>query len=76
MKIGGKIFKIIVKPNSLTNEIIGYDESKKAYKVAIKAPADKNKANKEIIRFLSKKLKKRVKIKSGLSSKVKFIEVV
>ncbi len=71
-----KKFKIIVKPNSASNEIIGYDKDKQAYKLNIKSPADKNKANKEIIKFLTKTFKKKVRIKSGLTSKVKMIEVV
>ena len=39
--------------------------------VNIAAPADKNKANKEVIRFFSKLLKKKVLIKSGLASREK-----
>ena len=65
--------KIIVKPNADKTEILGYDESKKTVKIAIAAPADKDKANKELIRFLSKILKRNVKIKSGLRSKEKTI---
>ncbi len=72
----GKNFKIIVKPNSSSNEILGYDASKNAYRINIKAPTDKNKANKEIVKFLSKKLGKKVRIKSGLTSKTKLIEVI
>jgi len=69
-------FKIIIKPNSNSNTIIGYDKEKEAYRVNIKAPADKNKANKELIKFLTKTLKKKVRIKSGLRSKVKIIEII
>lgn len=67
--------KILVKPNSSSNEIIGFDSEKQALKVSIKAPADKNKANIEVIKFFSKLLKKRVRIKSGLASKEKVIIV-
>lgn len=76
MQINKKIFKIIVKPNSDSNEILGYDSLKQAYKINIKAPADKNKANKEIIKFLSRLIGKKVRIKSGLRSKEKLVEVV
>lgn len=65
--------KIIVKPNSVSNEIIGFDSEKQALRVSISAPADKNKANLEVIKFFSKLLKKRVRIKSGLASKEKII---
>ena len=68
-------FKVIVKPNSQKNEITGFDEKENAIKINIAAPADKNKANKELIKFLSKALKKRVRIASGLTSKEKIIEV-
>ncbi len=64
--------KIIVKPNSPKTEIIGYDEKRKALRVSIKAPAEKNKANLEIIKYFSKILKRQVKIK-GLSSKEKLL---
>ncbi|MFH1439220.1 MAG: DUF167 domain-containing protein [Candidatus Woesearchaeota archaeon] len=69
------ILKIVVKPNSNKNEITGYDDNKEAVKVNIKAPADKNKANKEVIRFFSKLLKKDVKIKAGLISKEKLLKI-
>lgn len=68
-------FKIIVKPNSPKNQIKSYDKERNAYKVNIKAPAEKNKANKEIIKFFSKLLKKKVKIIKGLKSKNKVLNV-
>ena len=65
--------KILVKPNSKKNEILGYDENRKAVKVAIAAHAEKGKANLEVIKFFSKLLGKPVKIKSGLTSKEKLL---
>ena len=76
MQIKEKTFKVIIKPNSPKNEITGYDENKKAYKINIKEKAEENKANKELIRFLSKELGKRIKIKSGLKSREKIIEII
>ncbi|MBW3022744.1 DUF167 domain-containing protein [Candidatus Woesearchaeota archaeon] len=67
-----KTFRIIVKANSKENKITGIE--KDAIKVNISAPADKDKANKEIIKFFSKLLKKKVRIKSGLRSKEKVLE--
>ena len=69
-------FKIIVKTNSNKTEILGFDKDKKAYRISIKARPEKGQANKEIIRFLSKELKKQVRIASGLSSKEKLIKTV
>jgi uncharacterized protein (TIGR00251 family) len=67
--------KIIVKPNANKSEILGYDESRQAVKVAIKAPAEKGKANKEVIKFFSKLLKRKIEIKSGLKSREKIISL-
>ncbi len=66
--------KIIVKPNSPKNEIRSYDKEKCAYKVNIKAPPEKGKANKEIIKFFSKLLKKKINIVKGLKSREKIIK--
>ena len=66
-------FKIIVKPNSSKNEILGYDDAKKGYRVNIKAKAEDNKANIEVIKFLSRLLGKRVRIVRGLKGKEKLI---
>jgi len=68
--------KILVKPNSKKNELLGYDESRKAVKVAIAAQAEKGKANIEVIKFFSKLLKKQVLIKSGLTSKEKVLKIL
>ena len=76
MPIKEKVFGVMIKPGAAKNEIIGFDKDKKAYKVTIKEKAEDNKANKELIRFLSKHLGKRVKIKSGLRSREKIIEVI
>ncbi len=69
--VENELLKVHVKPNSKKTEIIGYDFEKKILKVAISEPADKNKANLEVVKFFSKLLKKQVKIKSGLKSKEK-----
>ena len=74
MEIKESIFKAIIKPNSANNEITGFNKDKEAYLIKIKARAEDNKVNIELIKFLSKALGKKVKIKSGLKSKVKVIE--
>ena len=67
--------KILVKPNSRENEILGFDEGKNALRVSISAPAEDNKANIEVVKFFSKLLKKKVRIKTGLRSKEKLLEL-
>jgi len=74
MEITQNPFKIIVKPNSPKSELLGYDKERQAYRVAIKAKPEDNKANIEIIKFFSRLLKKRVHIISGLKSKEKLLK--
>ena len=76
MEIKEEIFKVIVKPNSRKNGILGYDEEKQAYIISIKEKAEDNKANIELIRFLSKALGRKVRIKSGFKSKIKIVEAL
>lgn len=66
---------VVVKTNSKKTEILGFDESRQAVKIAISAPAEENKANIELIKFVSKQLKRKVEIKSGLRSKNKQLSV-
>ncbi len=75
MEIKEDVFKIIVKANSSKNEILGYDNGREAYRVNIKAKAEDNKANIEIIKFFSRLLKKKARIIKGLRSKEKVILV-
>jgi uncharacterized protein (TIGR00251 family) len=62
-----------VKPNARQNLILEQTES--TIKVAIAAPPEKGKANLELARFLSKKLKKQVRIVSGFGNSSKIIEI-
>ena len=66
--------KVVVKPNSSKNEVLGFDSSRDAYKIAVKAAADKGKANKELVNFVSKLLGKRVEIVSGKTNRVKVLK--
>lgn len=66
---------ILVKPNAKKTEILGYDPVKKTVRIAVAAPAGKDKANKELLKFVSKTLKKKVHFVSGLRSKEKVLEI-
>lgn len=68
-----KILKITVKPNSPETKIIS--ENGAELVVAVHAPAEQNKANVELIRFLKKKFGAAVKIIRGVTSKKKMIKV-
>lgn len=65
--------KIIVKTNAPETKILGYDDNKKAYRVAVKAKPENNEANREIIKFFTKLTKKKARIKTGFTSKEKLI---
>jgi uncharacterized protein (TIGR00251 family) len=63
-----------VRPNAAENAILAQEGT--SWTVAIAAPPDGNKANLELIKFLSKKMKKRVKIRSGFRNRVKILEIL
>ncbi len=72
----GVILKIKAVPNSSKNEICGLLDD--ALKVKIKAPAVENKANEELVKFISKLLKvpkSSVSLKSGATSKIKTLYI-
>ncbi len=68
-------------PSSPKNEITEIMEDEKngtTYKIRIKAPPQKGKANKELIRFLSKELnvpKENIEIISGQKEQLKLIRI-
>ena len=68
--------KINVKANSSKNEVLGFDENYKVYRVNIKAKPKEGEANREIEKFLSKHFKKKVKITSGFKSNRRTIELL
>jgi len=72
--VNGSI-SILVKPNAPKSEVIGWDEDRKALRVAISAVPDKDKANKEVVKFFSKLLGKKVEIIRGLRSREKVLRI-
>ena len=72
----GVLLKIKAVPNSSKNEISGLFDN--ALKIKIKAPAVENKANEELIKFLSKLLKvpkSSIILKTGDTSKLKTLYI-
>lgn len=68
--------KVKVKPSSKKNSLTLVE--KDSYIAELKSPPEKNKANLELIKTISKFLKipsKGIKIKSGLTSKEKILEI-
>ncbi|HII16302.1 TPA: DUF167 domain-containing protein [Candidatus Woesearchaeota archaeon] len=68
-------FKVIVRANSRKTEILGFDEAKEAYRIAVAAPPEGNKANFTLIKLLSKSTKKQVSILSGFTAKEKIVRI-
>jgi uncharacterized protein (TIGR00251 family) len=66
--------KIFVKPGSSANQVIGYING--TLKVAITAPAERDKANREVIKYFSHILGRKVRIVYGLHSKVKVLRIM
>jgi len=64
--------KIKVKPNSKEQSI---EKQEDYYSVKLKKPAQDGKANIELMKLLKKHFKKDVKIKSGLNSRNKVVEL-
>ncbi len=73
LPIHNNILKVKVTPNSQKTEI---KEITDIIKINIAAPPDKNKANKELIKFFKRELKLNIRIKSGLSSREKVVEII
>lgn len=61
---------VIVKPNAKENKIIKEDN---VYKVSLRAKPQEGKANLELIKFLSRRFKKKARIISGFRNKKKLI---
>ncbi len=62
-----------VTPHSSRNELIEEDGRLKLY---LHAPPEKDKANKELLKFFKKKLGVRVEIVSGMKSREKVVRVL
>lgn len=80
LDIKDEYIRIKVKPNSPKTETISQteDENGLTLKINIKAKPEKNKANIELIRFLSKETKipkENIKIISGATDRTKLIKL-
>ena len=72
--IKNNMLTVRVIPNAQQTKIKSTE--KNIIKLAIAAPAQDNKANKELIRFFKKELKISVRIKSGEKSRKKILELI
>ena len=67
------LLKVVVKTNAVKTEIVGQING--LIKIAVKAPAEGGKANRELVKFLTKLLNRNVKIISGFTSKQKILRI-
>lgn len=67
------LLKVRVTPHSSRTELIEKNNQLHLY---LKSPPEKDKANKELIKFFKKQFPLKVKIKSGAKSRDKVLEVV
>ena len=67
----GTLLLVYVQPKAKKNEIEGVDEWRGRLKVRIKAPPVEGKANKELVKFLSKLLGAEVSLVRGETSREK-----
>ncbi|NHJ33250.1 MAG: YggU family protein [Asgard group archaeon] len=72
----GVVLRLQVKPNSKKQELV--IDSSNSITIFVKAPPDKGKANKELLKFIAKILKKsssEITIVAGLTSRDKTIVI-
>lgn len=66
--------KAIVKTNKKDSKVVSYNKDTDTYTVELKSKPIDNKANLELLRLLSKHLKKKLQIVSGHKSKIKILK--
>jgi uncharacterized protein (TIGR00251 family) len=76
IEAGNGVVKVIVKPNSRKDMLLGYDEARGAYRIAIAAPPEKGKANASLLKFVKKITGRRCEIISGSSSREKLLRLL
>lgn len=69
-----KVVEIIVNANKKKTKI-SFNEKKNVYEMDVAAPAENNKANEAIIRYLQKLTGRKVKIVKGKTSRRKTVKV-
>jgi len=65
-----------IKPNSPETKILSYNKETGSFKIAVKSPPTKGRANLELVKFLSKTIGKKVRLKSGHTGKRKDLEII
>ena len=69
-------FKIIVRTGKRETKVTSFDEAQNMFYVDVKGKPIENEANIDILKYFKKLLKNPVRIKAGLTSKSKLIEIL
>ena len=74
LPIKNNLLKVKVFPGSSKTEIKSIEAD--LVKINLKAPPEKGKANRELIKFFKKEFKLSVRIKSGETNREKILEII
>lgn len=66
---------LIAKPNASKTEFLGYDAAREAVRIAVAAPPDDGKANKELLKFLKKELGRDCELIAGKTGRKKIVRL-
>jgi hypothetical protein len=75
-ELKGKLLKVKVKPGAKENSVEKWDNEAQALEIKLKAAPEKGKANIELLKFLKKELGIKARIKSGMTSREKILEII
>ena len=75
-ELKGKLLKVKVKPGAKENSVEKWDNKAQALEIKLKAAPEKGKANIELLKFLKKELGIKARIKSGMTSREKILEII
>ena len=71
-----ELIKVRVRTKADRSIVKKYDPESETYFIDIESPPENGKANKEILKILSKRFKRRLRIISGSKSKNKVLEFI
>jgi hypothetical protein len=66
---------VIVTPNTKKTAVLAWDEARQALRVSVEAPPERNRANVELVKFLSRLFGKRVELVAGATGRRKILRL-
>ena len=71
-----KMILIKARPNANRTQITSYNGETEEFSIDVAAPPDKNKANSELMKYISRLIKKKVEISGGATSRHKHLKIM